>query len=85
MLVAQKQQFYELRHKAGLVQLKKIQDNNKNIDVRVAALETKTDDSSDERLFAEKNLRAAITMTQSQTEKVMAQDKADLAYDHQGC
>ena len=47
MSVAQKQQLFELRHKAGFLEGKQTQDSGKNFEARVATLVEKTDNSSD--------------------------------------
>ena len=51
MLTVQCQQLYELRKKAGLIKSKKTPEISRALEARVAALEMKTDNSSNESLF----------------------------------
>ena len=55
MLTAQRQHLYELWHKAELLKGKKSQDTSKKLVAWVTMLEAKTDNSSDESLFPDKN------------------------------
>ena len=57
MLVAQHQQLYALWKKAVLIKSKKTPESSRALEVRVAMLEAKTDNSSDE-LFADKKPKA---------------------------
>ena len=51
--MAQCQQLYELLKRAGLIKNKEAPESNRASEDRVAALEVKTDNSSDESLFAD--------------------------------
>ena len=53
MSVAQCQQLYELKKRAGLIKGKKTPESSRALEARVAMLEAKTDDSSNESLFAD--------------------------------
>ena len=53
MSAVQHQQLYELQKKAGLITGKKTQENSKGLEARVAALQAKTDNSSNESLFTD--------------------------------
>ena len=53
MLIAQCQQLYELRKKAGLIKGKKTPESSKALEAIVAALEEKTENSSNPSLFAD--------------------------------
>ena len=48
---AQCKQLYELWKKSGLIKGKKTQESSKVLEARVAALEVKIDNSSDELIF----------------------------------
>ena len=52
--MAQHQQLYEHRKKAGLNKSKKTPESGRALEARVATLEAKTDNSSNESLFANK-------------------------------
>ena len=58
MLVAQSQQLYELWKKAGLIKGKKTPESSRALAARVATLEVKTYNSSDESLFADETPKA---------------------------
>ena len=58
MLVAQHQQLYELWKKAALIMGKKTPESSRALEARVAVLEAKTDNGSDESLFANVQLKA---------------------------
>ena len=53
MLMAQHQQLYQLQKKVGLIKGKKTQENSRAFEERVAALEVKADNISNEHLFAD--------------------------------
>ena len=53
MSMAQCQQLYELQKKAGLIKCKRIPENSRALEARVAMLEAKTENSSNESLFAD--------------------------------
>ena len=53
MLVAQHQQLYELWKKARLIKGKKTPESSSALEARVAALEAKTENSSNESLFTD--------------------------------
>ena len=55
--MAQHQQLYELLKKARLVKGKKTSERGKALETRVAALEAKTDKSSNESLFSGKKFK----------------------------
>ena len=54
MSTVQHQQLYELQKKARLLKGKKTPESSRSLEARVADLEAKTDNSSDESLFADK-------------------------------
>ena len=47
------QQLYELQKKTGLIKGKKTQERSRSLEARVAMLEAKTDNSSNESVFAD--------------------------------
>ena len=51
MSMAQRQQLYELLHKAGLSKGEKIPDTSKVLKVKVAMIQAKTDNNCNECLF----------------------------------
>ena len=53
MSVAQCQQLYELWKRAGLIKGKKTPESSRVLEARVAMLEAKSENSSDESLFAD--------------------------------
>ena len=53
MSVAQHQQLYELWKRAGLIKGKKTPESSRALEARVAELEVKSENSSDESLFAD--------------------------------
>ena len=55
MLAAQHQQLYELQKEAGFIKGKKTPESNRALEARVAALEAKSEISSDESLFIDIN------------------------------
>ena len=70
MLMAQHQQLYEHWKKAGLIKGKKIPESSRALETRVAMLVAKTENSSNERLFAD--------------EKPKANNRNNLALDRKG-
>ena len=52
MSAAQHQQLYELRKRARLIKGKKTPESSRALETRVAALEAKSENSSDESFFA---------------------------------
>ena len=58
MSMAQCQQLYELWKKAGLVKGKKTPESSRVLEARVAALEMKIDNSSNESLLADEKTKA---------------------------
>ena len=58
MLIAQCQQLYELQKKAGLIKGKKTPETSRATEARMAKLEAKTDNSSNESLFKDENPNA---------------------------
>ena len=54
MSTAQQQQLYEFEKKAGLIKGKKPPERSRALEARVAMLEAKTENISDEGLFADK-------------------------------
>ena len=58
MSTAQHQQMYELQKKARLTKGKKTPESSRALETRVAALEMKTDNSSNKSLFADKKPKA---------------------------
>ena len=58
MLVAQCHQLYELQKKAMLIKGNKTQESSRALETRVAMLEAKTDNSSNEILFPDKKPKA---------------------------
>ena len=52
------QQLYELQKKTGLIKGKKTQERSRSLEARVAMLEAKTDNSSNESLFTDKKPKA---------------------------
>ena len=58
MSMAQHQQLYRLWKKAKLIKGKKTSESNRALEARVAMLEAKTDNSSNESLFADEKLKA---------------------------
>ena len=59
MSAAQHQQLYELRKRARLIKGKKTPESSKALETRVVALETKSENSSNESLFADIKLTAS--------------------------
>ena len=59
MSATQWQQLHELRKKAGLIKGKKTPESSRALEARVATLEAKTDNSSNESLFPEEKLKAS--------------------------
>ena len=55
MSVAQRKQLYELQKKARFIKGKKTPESNRALEARVAALEAKSEISSDESLFIDIN------------------------------
>ena len=53
MSAAQHQLLYELQKKAGFIKGKKAPENSRALKARVATLEAKSENSSDESLFAD--------------------------------
>ena len=53
MSVAQRQQLYELWKKSRLIKGKKTPESRRTLEARVAELEAKSDNSSDESLFTD--------------------------------
>ena len=51
MLTTQHQQLYKLQKKAGLIKGKKTPESSRALEIRVAALKAKIDNSSNESLF----------------------------------
>ena len=76
MSTAQCQKLYELQKKAGLVKGKKTPESSRALESTVAALESKTDNSSDESLLADEKPKAdnrnnlAIDRKQSRTRQI---------------
>ena len=58
MSMAQHQQLYELQKKARLIKGKKAPESSRALEARVAMLEAKTDNSSNESLFPDEKLKA---------------------------
>ena len=58
MSMAQHQQLFKLQKEAGLVKGKKTPESIRALEAGEAALEAKTDNSSDESLFADEKLKA---------------------------
>ena len=58
MFIVQYQQLYVLQFEAEILKGKKTPDSNKVLEARVAVLGVKTDNSSDEHLFADKKPKA---------------------------
>ena len=58
MSAAQRQQLYELQKKAGLMKGKKTPKRCRILEARVAMLEAKTDDASNESLFPHEKPKA---------------------------
>ena len=54
----QQQQLYEVQRKAGHIKGKKTPESSKALEARVAMLEAKIDNSSNERLFPDKKPKA---------------------------
>ena len=77
MSAAQKQQLYELRHKARLVKGKKTEESAQNSETRVAVLEEKTDNISNQCIFAVKNQKTVTERTQIKTEKGIVPDRTN--------
>ena len=65
---------YELQHKARLLKGKKTLESSKALVVRVTMLEVKTDNSSNESLFAEKRPKPKTKIIQPLTERGGAAD-----------
>ena len=59
MLTTHSQQLYELLKEARLIKGKKTPESSRALDARVAALETKMDNSSDKSLFADEKPKAS--------------------------
>ena len=59
MSASQGQQLYELRKKAGLIKGKKAPESGRALKARVAALEAKTDNSSNEIVFLDEKQKAS--------------------------
>ena len=57
MLMAQHQQLYEVRKKAGLIKGKKAPERGRVLKTRLTVLEAKTDKSSKESLFIDEKLK----------------------------
>ena len=53
MSAAQHQQLYELQKKAWLIKGKKSSENSRDLEARVAALEAKSDNRSNESIFVD--------------------------------
>ena len=53
MLVAQCQQSYELQKRAGLIKGQKTPESSRTLEARLAMLEAKSENSSNERLFTD--------------------------------
>ena len=58
MSAAQCQQLCELQKKAGLIKGKKTPERNRALEARVAMLELKTENTSNESLFADEKPKA---------------------------
>ena len=58
MSTKQCHQLYELQKRARLRKVKKTPENNKALEVRVAALESKSNNSSNESLFMDEKPKA---------------------------
>ena len=58
MLMAQHQQFHELWKKAGLMKGEKTPESSRALEARVAVLESKAHNGSNESLFANEELKA---------------------------
>ena len=58
MLVLQHQQLYEVQKKAGLINGEKTPESSSALEARVATLEAKTGNSSNESLFPDKKPKA---------------------------
>ena len=59
MSMRQHQQFYKLWKKVGLIKGKKIPENNRALEARMAMLEVKKDNSRNESLFADEKPKAS--------------------------
>ena len=73
---AQCQQLYELWKKAGLIKGKNTPESSRAFEVRVAALEAKPDNSSNESLFQMKRPKLIIEIFQPSTEMEVEPDRA---------
>ena len=60
MSAEHKHQLYELQHKDGLVKGKKTKESSKKLGITVAALEAKTDNSSNNSFLADHKPKAVI-------------------------
>ena len=69
MSTALHQHLYDLWKKAGLIKGKKITESNRALEARVALLEAKIDNSSDEILFMDKSPKLTTEIILPLTER----------------
>ena len=69
MLTAQHYQLYELGKKAGLIKSKKTPESSRASEVRVAMLDRKTDNSSNESFFPDEKPKANNRSNQASDRK----------------
>ena len=62
MSMAQHQKLYELQKKAILIKGRKTPESIRALEARAAALEAKTDNSSDESLFSYSSIHRVYTL-----------------------
>ena len=72
----QHKQLYELQKKSGLIKSKKTPESSRALEARVATFVEKTDNSSNERLFANEKLTASDKIIQPLTKREVAPDRA---------
>ena len=84
MLMAKNQQLYELQKKANLIKGKKTQESSSALRARVAMLEAKSDNSSDESLFVDESPKLVTGIIQPLTEREIAPARAMQILDGQG-
>ena len=76
MSIAQHQQLYELLKKARFINGKKTKESSRALETRVAVLEAKTDNSSNDSLFADEKVKANNRNNPALSERDMAPDRA---------
>ena len=81
MMMTQCQQLYELQKKARLFKGKQTPDSNRALGARVAMLEAKTDNSSNESLFPDEIPKLMTEIIQPLTEREVEPNRATQTLD----